>query len=188
MVGGGDTAMEESLFLTKFANQIFIIHRRSEFRASKIMQNRVLKHPKIIVLWKSEVEEVLGEQRVEGLKIKTDNNTTIKQLNNKSILKTDGLFLAIGHKPDTGFLKDSGVILDKKGYIKTSALMAWEMVANKNTKYQILNTKYQYSTNINGIFAAGDCVDYVYRQAGTAVGMGIAAALEIERYLENQES
>lgn len=177
VVGGGDTAMEEALFLTKFATQVYIIHRRDSFRASKIMQQRVLDHQKIKVLWNTQIEEVLGQDKVEGLRLKNEN------------LKVDGLFLAIGHKPDTDFLKDSGVLLDKKGYIKTSGWIAWEM--KKNSEFKIQNSEfgfnYQYATSVAGVFAAGDCVDYIYRQAGTAVGMGIAAALEVERYLEDSK-
>lgn len=186
VVGGGDTAMEEALFLTKFATEVFIIHRRDSFRASKIMQQRVLNNPKIKVLWNTQIEEVLGQDKVEGLKVKSDNNVTIQQLSNESTLRVDGLFLAIGHKPDTDFLKDSGVFLDRKGYVKTSGWVAWENQKNPNNKIQMpnVNFNYQYITSVPGVFAAGDCVDYVYRQAGTAVGMGIAAALEVERYLE----
>ena len=182
VVGGGDTAMEETSFLTKFAKKIYIIHRRSEFRASKIMQERVLKNPKIEVLWNTIVEDVLGEDKVEGLKIKNVQSGRVKEK-----FPIDGLFLAIGHKPDTEFLKDSGVLLDKKGYVKTAAWVAWE-IQNEKIKNEKDNFeyKYQYATSVSGVFAAGDCVDYVYRQAGTAVGMGIAAALEVERYLADK--
>ena len=204
VVGGGDTAMEEALTLTKFAQKVYIIHRRDSFRASKIMQDRVLNNPKIKILWQSAIIDVIGDQKVEGVKIESSNNETMKQLSNENILKVDGLFLAIGHKPSTGFLVDSRIMLDEKGYIITSS-----RITNEFAKFKIQNSplrislrssfagqakleniinkfdlNYQSATSIPGIFAAGDCVDYVYRQAATAVGMGVASALEIEKYLE----
>ncbi len=184
VVGGGDTAMEESLTLTKFASKVYVLHRRGEFRASKIMQKRVLESPKIEIKWNTAVEDVLGQDKVEGLQL--------KDLKTKQITKNfpiDGLFLAIGHKPDTEFLKESGVLLDKRGYIKTTGWTAWEVKKEPtlNSQLSTFNFHYQYTTSVDGIFAAGDCVDYVYRQAGTAVGMGIAAALEAERWLAEKE-
>lgn len=149
VVGGGDTAMEEALTLTKFAKKVYIIHRRSEFRASKIMQDRVLKNPKIEIIWNSEIKEILGNLIVSGIKTSTKEITV------------DGVFIAIGHKPDTDVFKTK-IELDKKGYIVVK----------------------DYMTTVRGVFAAGDCVDHKYRQAATAVGMGVAAALEAERYLE----
>jgi len=184
VVGGGDTAMEEALTLTKFATKVYVIHRRDKFRASQIMQRRVLNHEKIEVLWNTTVGEVLGEDRVEGIKIKTDGE--------ESNLDAQGLFLAIGHKPATGFLKDSGVEIDEKGYLFTAGRCAWEEKSKKGFHHQCSSYKadpklfesgFWYQTNIHGVFAAGDCVDYVYRQAATAVGMGVAAALEVEKYL-----
>ena len=154
VVGGGDTAMEEAFTLTKFASKVYVIHRRNEFRASKIMQDRVLKHPKIEVIWNSAVEEVMGEMKVEGVKLRSADGKV-------SELKLDGLFIAIGHKPDTDLFKGH-IELDKKGYI----------IAN------------QSMTSVEGVFAGGDCVDYRYRQAATAVGLGVAAAIDAERYLE----
>ncbi len=181
VVGGGDTAMEEALTLTTFAKKVYILHRRDSFRASKIMQKRVLEHPKIEVMWNTTIEDVLGSERVEGLKIATGGAAAEN-------LVVDGLFLAIGHRPATDFLKDSGVILDEKGYIKTTVWAAWEKM--KNPDYGLPTTGYKphyhYATSVPGVFAAGDCVDYVYRQAGTAVGMGIAAALDVERYLAEE--
>lgn len=178
VVGGGDTAMEEALTLSTFTSKIYILHRRDAFRASKIMQRRVLDNPKIEVKWNTTVEDVLGEERVEGLKIVTEDTKP-------QILPVDGLFLAIGHKPNTEFLKDSGIVLDKKGYIKTSMWYAWEKAKGSSDESQTINHdfNYQYATNIPGVFAAGDCVDYMHRQAATAVGMGVAASLEVERYL-----
>lgn len=189
VVGGGDTAMEEANFLTKFATKVYLIHRKEEFRASKIMQSRVFENPKIEVMRNAQVVDVLGQDKVEGLQLKTTSSTDSSSANDNQstndALSVDGLFLAIGHKPDTEFLKNSGVTLDEKGYIKTAGWFAWEKHKNPDTKHKILNTTYQYATSIEGVFAAGDCVDYVYRQAATAVGMGVAAAIEVERYLED---
>ncbi|MBI4009004.1 thioredoxin-disulfide reductase [Candidatus Roizmanbacteria bacterium] len=157
VVGGGDTAMEEALTLTKFANKVYIIHRRDQFRASKIMQDRVRKNPKIETIWNTVVVDVLGEQKVEGIKLQksqADSGQT-------RILQLEGLFLAIGHKPDTDIFKGQ-IEFDQKGYIVTKQSM----------------------TSVPGVFAAGDCVDHIYRQAGTAVGMGIAAALDVEKWLD----
>ncbi len=158
VVGGGDTALEEALTLTRFASKVYIIHRRDSFRASKIMQERTLHHPKIEIIWDSIVEEVVGTNRVEGVKIKSQKSKVKDTIQN---LKLDGLFIAIGHKPDTDLFQDR-VKFDEKGYIITNRSM----------------------TSVPGVFAAGDCVDHLYRQAGTAAGMGIAAALEVEKYLE----
>jgi thioredoxin reductase (NADPH) len=154
VVGGGDTALEEALTLTKFAKKIYIIHRRDFFRASKIMQDRVFTDKKIEVIWNSTVEEILGEKKVEGIKI-SNSKSEIKQIN------LEGVFVAIGHKPDTDLFKGK-IELDEKGYIK------------------IFDRR---STSVRGIFVAGDCADPYYRQAATAAGTGVEAALEVERYL-----
>ncbi|OGK39699.1 hypothetical protein A3A74_04350 [Candidatus Roizmanbacteria bacterium RIFCSPLOWO2_01_FULL_35_13] len=208
VVGGGDTAMEEALTLTKFASKVHLIHRRDQFRASKIMQERVLKNPKIEVLYNTVITDVSGENRVEGVKlrsIKIDSGQarmTKSSHDDSRILKVDGLFLAIGHKPDTDIFLNH-LELDSKGYIVTSGRLALELaklkIKNEKFKITIENTKieeiknkfdfnYNSSTNISGVFAAGDCVDFVYKQAGIASGMGIAAALEVEKYLETYES
>jgi thioredoxin reductase (NADPH) len=156
-VGGGDTAMEESLFLTKFAKSVTLIHRRDKFRASKIMQERVWANPKIKVILNSIIEEVLGEEKVSGVKIKDLTTHEITEL------KTDGLFVAIGHSPNTAFLK--GVMqMDEHGY---------------------LITQEEVKTNIDGIFVAGDVADKDYRQAVTAAGSGAKAAIEARSYLQN---
>lgn len=170
VVGGGDTALEEALTLTKFAKKVYIIHRRDFFRASKIMQERVLKNEKIEIIWNSMVEEILGKVHVEGVKIKkiapllhgsiVENKKTMKQKNNETIA-LDGVFVAIGHKPDTGLFKGH-IELDEKGYVK------------------ILERR---KTSVNGIYAAGDCADPYYRQAITSAGTGVEAALEVEKYL-----
>ncbi len=158
VVGGGDTALEEALALTKFADKVYIIHRRDSFRASKIMVERVKKNPKIEILFNSQVEEIIGEKKVEGINLKSQ----IPNGKSKSkILNLEGIFIAIGHKPDTDLFKNQ-VKMDKKGYILTK----------------------DSQTSIKGVFAAGDCVDTKYRQAVVAAGMGVSAALELEKYLE----
>ncbi len=160
VVGGGDTAMEEANFLTRFASKVYIVHRKESFRASKIMAERALKNPKIEVIWNSEVIEVLGDGKsMTGLKIKNVQNGEVISKN------LQGLFLAIGHKPNTDLFK--GVItLDETGYIKT----------RPGSTY----------TNVEGVFAAGDVQDHVYRQAITAAGTGCMAAIDAERWLEAQ--
>jgi len=160
VVGGGDTALEEALFLTRFASKVTVIHRRDQFRASKIMVDRLLAHPKVEVLWDSAVEEVLdvAKNEVTGLKIRNVKTGTI------SDLAVNGLFVAIGHKPNTKPFAGQ-LDVDHAGYLIT-----------KNTR-----------TNIDGVFAAGDVQDSVYRQAITAAGSGCMAALEAERFLGSME-
>lgn len=180
VVGGGDTALEEALTLTNFAKKVYIIHRRGEFRASKIMQDRVFNNKKIEIVWNSQVEEVLGDVKVTGVRLKTNDGSKIIEL--------DGLFIAIGHKPDTDIFKGQ-IELDSKGYIITVNRYLIDLVKDKNqqSKFGTWNLglgDYLTMTSVEGIFAAGDCVDYQYRQVATAVGMGVSAALEAERYLE----
>ncbi len=176
VVGGGDTAMEEAQTLTNFANKVYIIHRKDSFRASQIMQNRVIGNPKVEVIWSNEVIDVIGQMKVEELKLKNEYKGS-------DTLKVDGLFLAIGHRPDTDLFKEI-VELDKKGYVMTSAMKALELVSNKVSLEGVkFDFHYQTMTSVPGIFAAGDCVDHVYRQAGTAAGMGISAALDVEKWL-----
>ena len=196
VVGGGDTAMEEALTLTKFAKKVYIIHRRDSFRASKIMQERVFTNKKIEVIWNAQVVEVMGKTKVEGIKLKIKNEKIKMTIKN---LKIDGLFVAIGHKPDTEIFA-SQVELDERGYVITTQRLAMELAKlkskNEKIKMTIQNEKlekivdkfdfdYQMTTSVPGVFAAGDCVDYVYRQAATASGMGVSAALEVERWLES---
>jgi thioredoxin reductase (NADPH) len=157
VVGGGDSAMEESLFLTKFASQVTIIHRRDQFRASKIMAERVLSNPKIRVLWNSTIVGYDGKEHLERIKI---HNI---QSNEESWHEVGGLFMAIGHEPATQFLKNSFIELDEKGYVKV-----------KNNVF----------TNTEGIFASGDVHDIHYRQAITAAGFGCMAAISCERWLD----
>ena len=158
IVGGGDTAMEEALFLTRFASKVTVLHRRDSFRASKIMQERVLNHEKIEVKWHTEVREILGskEEGVTGVKI--FNNET----NEESIFPTEGVFIAIGHKPNTELFKD-WLKLNDIGYIQTKGKTM--------------------ETNIEGVFACGDAQDHYYRQAVTAAGTGCMAAIDAERFL-----
>jgi thioredoxin reductase (NADPH) len=157
VVGGGDSAMEESLYLTKYAREVRLIHRRGEFRASKIMADRVLKHPKIKPIWNTEVAEVLGYDAITGLRLKS---TVTQELSDMTV---DGLFVAIGHTPNTAFLGGQ-VDLTPHGYIKTP--LAWRT-----------------ATSVDGVFAAGDVMDDYYKQAITAAGTGCMAALEAERWL-----
>ncbi|MBI4227843.1 MAG: thioredoxin-disulfide reductase [Candidatus Omnitrophica bacterium] len=158
VVGGGDTAMEEATFLTKFATKVTIVHRRDAFRASKIMQERALNNPKIAVIWDSTVEEVHdpAAKKVTGVRLRNLKTTQTTEL------RCDGLFLAIGHQPNTGFLKGQ-VDLDAKGYL----------VVRDQTR-----------TSVEGVFSAGDVHDIRYRQAVTAAGSGCMAALDVEKYLE----
>lgn len=156
VVGGGDSAMEEANFLTKFADKVTLIHRRDSLKASKIMAERAQANPKIEFLWNSEVVDVLGKDKVSGLSIR---NTVSGDL---SVLDATGLFVAIGHDPRSELVKGQ-VSLDDEGYVK---------VGQGSTK-----------TNLEGVFACGDLVDHTYRQAITAAGSGCAAALDAERFL-----
>jgi thioredoxin reductase (NADPH) len=158
VVGGGDTAMEEANFLTRFAKSVTIVHRRDSFRASKVMQDRVLKNPKIKVIWNHEIADIVGEQEVTGLKIKDVKTGAISEL------AVTGFFVAIGHQPNTKLFQ---------GQLPTTE--AEYLIVKPGT------TK----TEIPGVFAAGDVADHVYRQAITAAGTGCMAAIDAERYLEN---
>jgi thioredoxin reductase (NADPH) len=163
VVGGGDTAMEEAHYLTRHAAKVYLIHRRHEFRASKVMQERVLGEPKIQVIWNSIVEEIVGEhepfKKVTGMRLVDTVEDKITHLD------VDGVFVAIGHKPNSELFK--GVLdMDEVGYLKTGA---------DSTR-----------TNVEGVFAAGDVADSVYRQAVTAAGSGCMAAIDAERWLSLQ--
>ncbi|TFG66897.1 MAG: thioredoxin-disulfide reductase [Gemmatimonadales bacterium] len=157
VVGGGDSAMEDALYMTKFASEVMVIHRRAEFRASKIMQERVLANPKIEVLWNSLVEEVIGADLIERIRIRDVNTHEQREID------VDGMFVAIGHVPNTAFLAGA-IELKPNGYIAMP--VSWRTV-----------------TSVPGVFAAGDVMDDFYRQAVTAAGTGCMAALEAERWL-----
>ncbi|MDE1804733.1 MAG: thioredoxin-disulfide reductase [Candidatus Micrarchaeota archaeon] len=155
VVGGGDTAMEDSLFLTKFVNSVTVVHRRDSLRASKIMQQRALTNPKIKFIWDTAVEEVLGDKKVSGAKLRNLKTDQVTEM------KTDGIFVAIGHQPNTELFKGQ-LELDDQGYIIT--------------KDDVL-------TNIRGVYAAGDVADRFYKQAITAAASGVKAALRVREYL-----
>lgn len=157
VVGGGDTAMEEAVFLTRFAKKVTIIHRRGEFRASKIMAQRALSNPKIEVIWNTEVRDVLGDKHVEGLKL---FNKETKQATHFPV---QGLFIAIGHRPNTDLFKGE-LEINETGYL--------------------LRGEYSSAKGLDGVFIAGDVYDFRYRQAITAAGSGCEAAIDCERWLE----
>lgn len=161
VVGGGDSAMEEALVLTKYANEVIVIHRRDTFKASKAMQTKVLTNPKIKVLWNTEVIDVVGVSSLEKAVLK--NNKTNETTN----FLIDGLFIAIGHTPSTNIFKDK-VELDIKGYIK-----------------KISNDKYKMATSVDGVFVAGDVHDLEFKQAITAAGFGCMAGMEVLKYLQS---
>ena len=157
VVGGGDSAMEEAVFLTKFASKVTIVHRRDEFRASKIMANRALNHPKIEVIWDSAVDEIHGEQEVTGVSLRN------LKTGETGDYATDGVFVAIGHIPNTSLFAGQLELTDN-GYIVVDGT----------------------TTSVPGVFAAGDVADYTYRQAITAAGTGCRAAIDAERWLESR--
>lgn len=160
VIGGGDTALRDALYLTKFAPKVYVVHRRDKLRAFKALQDRAFANKQIEFVWDSEVLEVLGENKVEGLKIKN------KKANEEKVLPVEGVFVAIGHQPNTDFLKGQ-VETDQTGYIKLHD-------GNK--------------TSVPGVYAAGDVHDYKFQQAVTAAGAGCMAALEVEEFLEEEKT
>lgn len=188
VAGGGDTAVEEALHLTKYASKVYLVHRRDTLRASKIMQARLFANEKIEVVLKSQIVEVLGDQKVEGIRLKQSHSSTMDPI--LKDIPTQGLFVAIGHKPDTDLFADL-VKRDVSGYILTTQSIAQQYLhgaieLTPNEFEQIRTTKPPLSQTTNkSIFSAGDCVDKWYRQAATAAGMGVAASLDIERYLQH---
>ena len=159
VVGGGDSALEEALFLTRFADKVTVIHRRGELRASKVMQQRAFAHEKIEFLWNTSVIDVLGEKTVSGIRVR--NNLSEEE----SVIELSGLFVAIGHEPNTSLFKGQ-LEMEENGYLRTF----------DGTR-----------TNVDGVFACGDVQDHRYRQAVTAAGSGCMAALDVERWLEDQQ-
>ena len=161
VVGGGDSACEEATFLTRFASKVYLVHRRDELRASKVMAERALKNDKIEPVWHSEVSRILGEEenKVTGVLLRNNKN------NEEQTIKCAGVFIAIGHLPNTQIFEGK-LDLDEEGYIRRSE---------------------GSRTNIDGVFVAGDCSDKVYRQAITAAGMGCAAAIDAERFLAKED-
>jgi thioredoxin reductase (NADPH) len=161
VVGGGDTAMEEANYLTRHASQVYVVHRRDEFRASKIMQERVLANPKIKVIWNTVLDEILGQtdppKKVTGVRLRESLNGKVWEM------PIDGVFIAIGHKPNSDLFKD-WLETDENGYLRAEP--------------------YSSRTTIPGVFVAGDVADHVYRQAVTAAGTGCMAAIDAERFLE----
>ncbi len=162
VVGGGDSACEEATYLTRFARKVYLVHRRNELRASKVMAARALNHEKIEPVWDSEITEILGESEDKVMGVRLKNNKT----NDESVIDCAGVFIAIGHVPNTQIFQGQ-IDMDEEGYI----------IRKKNSQ-----------TSVEGVFVSGDCSDKVYRQAITAAGMGCAAAIEAERLLasENQ--
>ena len=159
VVGGGDSALEEGLFLTRFANSVTIIHRRNELRAGAILKNRAFKNPKIKFIWDTVVTEIIGDNAVNAVKL-----LNVKT-NQEEVHETEGVFIFIGHKPNSNLFKEQ-LELDKEGYIKINSSM---------------------ETNIRGVFAAGEVADPNFRQVVTSAGMGAAAAIQATRYLEQNE-
>jgi len=159
VVGGGDSALEEALFLTRFADKVTVIHRRGELRASKVMQQRAFAHEKIEFLWNTSVIDVLGESTVSGVRVR--NNLSEEE----SVVELSGLFVAIGHEPNTSLFKGQ-LEMEENGYLRTF----------DGTR-----------TNVDGVFACGDVQDHRYRQAVTAAGSGCMAAIDVERWLEDQQ-
>ena len=160
VVGGGDTAMEEAQFLTRFAKKVYVIHRRDTFRASKIMADRVMNHEKIEVLWNTQLHDVKGEKEVTAIDVKNVETGEVKEM------PMDGVFIAIGHKPNTSIFEGQ-LEMNENGYLITKPDST--------------------HTSVDGVFASGDVQDHIYRQAITAAGTGCMAAIDCERWLENQE-
>jgi thioredoxin reductase (NADPH) len=160
VVGGGNTALEEALYLTNHANKVYLVHRREAFRGEKILQERVFKHNKIEVIFNHTLQEILGTENPKSVTsavlLNTQNNQTTQ-------VAVDGIFIAIGHKPNSDLFKGTGLILDEEGYI----------ITKPNST----------ATNLAGVYAAGDIQDKIYRQAVTAAGTGCMAALEVEKFL-----
>jgi thioredoxin reductase (NADPH) len=170
VTGGGDSAIEEANFLTRFASNVNLVHRRDQLRASKIMQDRAFANPKIDFTWNSQISDILGDQKMTGVRVKD----TVS--GEETDIPAGGLFVAIGHTPNTALFK--GILeLDSAGYL---------VVGDDLKNDWAPGTNYATRTSVEGVFGAGDVVDHVYRQAVTAAGMGCQAAIDTERWLESQ--
>ena len=162
VIGGGNSAIEEAIYLTNHASKVYVVHRRDKFRGEKIMQDRLFSNKKIEVIWNHELDEVLGNEApklVTSARLKNTVDGSIKEM------KIDGIFIAIGHKPNSEMFKNTGIEIDSEGYINTKADST--------------------ATSVKGVFAAGDIQDKIYRQAVTAAGTGCMAALEVEKLLSH---
>ncbi len=168
VAGGGDSAVEEALFLTRFATKVSVIHRRDTLRASKIMQDRAFVHPQIAFRWNSTVEEILGDQKVAGVRVRDRVSGETEDI------AAGGVFVAIGHIPNTGLFRDK-LEMDRAGYL---------VVGSRLTSDFDPTSPFATRTSVEGVFASGDVVDHTYRQAVTAAGTGCMAAIDAERWLE----
>jgi thioredoxin reductase (NADPH) len=180
VVGGGDAAMEDTMALVKFADEVTVVHRREEFRASKVMQDRVLTNQKVKVMWNSEVVGVSGEPKLSSIKIKNVKTGDVKEY------PTEGLFVAIGHVPTTK-LFEGKLELDEKGYLRTTMTALMRDEKWRVTEKDMWLDGFPTMTSVEGVFGCGDVVDYRYRQAVTAAGMGCQAALDTEKYLTDHK-
>jgi thioredoxin reductase (NADPH) len=182
VVGGGDTAVEEATFLTRFATKVTLIHRRDALRASKVMQDRIFANPKVDYIWDAEVASYLGEDQpyraLTGVRLRSTKDGSTRDVG------FDGVFLAIGHTPNTAAFKDQ-LAMTPEGYLLTRTALAWKGVPAPEGLFDRL-PNYGTATSVEGVFAAGDVVDTHYRQAVTAAGSGCAAAIDCERWLEKQ--
>ncbi len=183
VVGGGDSAIEEATFLTRFASKVTLIHRRDTLRASKIMQDRAFANPKLEFAWNSQVSDVYGELEpykvLKGIKLRSTTDGSIRDL------PIDGLFLAIGHHPNTDIFRGQ-LAMTPAGYLLNRNALAWENSEAGDWKFSNM-ANYGTATNIEGVFAAGDVVDTHYRQAITAAGAGCGAAIDCEKWLESTQ-
>ena len=185
VVGGGDTAVEEATFLTRFASKVTLIHRRDALRASKVMQDRIFANPKVEYLWNSDIAEYLGEDQpyraLTGVKVRsTRDGATTRDV------PFDGVFLAIGHSPNTEVFQGK-LAMTPENYLLTRTALAWKGIAAPEGLFDRL-PNYGSATSVEGVFAAGDVVDTHYRQAITAAGAGCAAAIDCEKWLESQHA
>lgn len=183
VIGGGDSAMEDTLALTKFAKEVHVVHRREEFRASQIMQERVLNHEKVQVHWNSEVVELKASESgaVSGIVLKNSQSGETTEH------EAGGVFYAIGHVPTTGFVEGLVELNDERYIVTNLGMDAKSLNQAQSRLDEAQRLPYLTATSVDGVFAAGDCVDFRYRQAVTAAGMGVMGALDVERWLDTHE-